>query len=303
MAVADDTAASRSSGRAVGADPQAGCASERAARRGSRSAASAAPRLRRARRLPPLLRRPARHRRDAAQGRPRRRPDGGAVGRRQPALRPGLRPLDPVQHHHRCRRRLPRLLRRRGQRPVPEPVRRAGAVRRSGRVRRRHRLADATVRHQRPALGPDRRRRPRPRDVPARARRASSWPASRWRCSGSSASGSSRRTRSTSRRDPLIDWTKLWVCVGVGVALFGLIGLWRYGPARLPRCRSSPAPAWAGSSGAWGGGDVGGGNFLGVAYATVVPAAILGARFGLATEPDAQQATAHRTARPRRGSS
>ena len=41
--------------------------------------------------------------------------------------------------------------------------------------------------------------------------------------------------------------------------------------------------------GAWGGGDVGGGNFLGVVYATVVPAAIFGARFGLATEPDAQK--------------
>ncbi len=41
--------------------------------------------------------------------------------------------------------------------------------------------------------------------------------------------------------------------------------------------------------GAWGGGEVGNGNFLGVAYATVVPAAILGARFGLATEPDAQR--------------
>jgi ABC-type sugar transport system permease subunit len=41
--------------------------------------------------------------------------------------------------------------------------------------------------------------------------------------------------------------------------------------------------------GAWGGGEVGDGNFLGVAYATVVPAAILGARFGLATQPDAQK--------------
>jgi alpha-glucoside transport system permease protein len=38
--------------------------------------------------------------------------------------------------------------------------------------------------------------------------------------------------------------------------------------------------------GAWGGGDIGAGNFLGVAYATVVPAAILGARFGLTGEPD-----------------
>ena len=33
---------------------------------------------------------------------------------------------------------------------------------------------------------------------------------------------------------PLIDWTKLWVCVGVGAALFGLIGLWRYGAGAAP---------------------------------------------------------------------
>ena len=60
-----------------------------------------AARLRRPRRLPLHYVGPREHRRDDAQGRRRRRPDGGAVGRRQPALRPGLRPLDPVQHHRR----------------------------------------------------------------------------------------------------------------------------------------------------------------------------------------------------------
>jgi ABC-type sugar transport system permease subunit len=87
---------------------------------------------------------------------------------------------------------------------------------------------------------------------------------------------------------PLIDWTKLWVCVGAGAALFGLIGVWRYGTARAPLSVISGAGVgWL--VGAWGGGDVGRGNFLGVAYATVVPAAILGVRFGLAAEPDAQK--------------
>ena len=73
-----------------------------------------------------------------------------------------------------------------------------------------------------------------------------------------------------------------------GAALFGLIGLWRYGAARAPlSVLTGAVVGWL--VGAWGGGDVGGGNFLGVAYATVVPAAILGVRFGLAAEPDAQK--------------
>jgi ABC-type sugar transport system permease subunit len=87
---------------------------------------------------------------------------------------------------------------------------------------------------------------------------------------------------------PKIDWTKLWVCVGVGAAVFGLIGLWRYGAASAPLAVITGAGVgWF--VGAWGGGEVGGGNFLGVAYATVVPAAILGARFGLTTQPDARK--------------
>jgi ABC-type sugar transport system permease subunit len=87
---------------------------------------------------------------------------------------------------------------------------------------------------------------------------------------------------------PALDWTKLWVCVGAGAVLFGLIGVWRYGAARAPlSVLTGASVGWL--VGAWGGGDVGTGNFLGVAYATVVPAAILGVRFGLAPEPDAQK--------------
>jgi alpha-glucoside transport system permease protein len=87
---------------------------------------------------------------------------------------------------------------------------------------------------------------------------------------------------------PLIDWTKLWVCVGVGVALFGLIGLWRLGPAAAPLAAlTGAAVGWF--VGAWGGGDIGRGNFLGVAYATVVPAALFGVRFGFTSQPDAQR--------------
>jgi alpha-glucoside transport system permease protein len=85
---------------------------------------------------------------------------------------------------------------------------------------------------------------------------------------------------------PAIDWTKLWVCVGVGAVVFGLLGLWRYGAAIAPLSVITGAGVgWF--VGAWGGGEVGEGNFLGVAYATVVPAAILGARFGLASPPNA----------------
>jgi alpha-glucoside transport system permease protein len=87
---------------------------------------------------------------------------------------------------------------------------------------------------------------------------------------------------------PKLDWTKVWVCVGAGVVVFGLLGLVRRGRAAAPLSVITGAGVgWL--IGAWGGGDVGAGNFLGVAYATVVPAAILGARVGLATEPDAQK--------------
>ena len=105
------------------------------------------------------------------------------------------------------------------------------------------------------------------------------------RASGSSRFGFLTAYASTSRRGRSIDWTKLWVCVGVGASLFGLIGLWRYAP-RAPRCRRSRAPASAGSSAPGAAPTSAPGNLLGVVYASVVPAAIFGARFGLATEPD-----------------
>jgi alpha-glucoside transport system permease protein len=87
---------------------------------------------------------------------------------------------------------------------------------------------------------------------------------------------------------PALDWQKVWIGVAVGVAVFAVIGLVR-GGAKL-----APLSALTGAGvgwliGAWGGGDVGEGNFAGVAYATVVPAAILGARFGLVAEPGPQR--------------
>jgi alpha-glucoside transport system permease protein len=85
---------------------------------------------------------------------------------------------------------------------------------------------------------------------------------------------------------PAFDWAKLWISVAGGALVFGLIGLWRYGPAaaRLSVI-TGVAVGWA--VGAWGGGDIGAGNRTGILLATVVPAAIFGVRFGLTTEPDA----------------
>ena len=85
---------------------------------------------------------------------------------------------------------------------------------------------------------------------------------------------------------PLIDWTKLWVCVAIGAVAFGVVGLVRYG------VRMAPLSALTGAGlgwvvGAWGGADIGRGNVLGIVYATVVPAAIIGVRFGLMTALDA----------------
>jgi alpha-glucoside transport system permease protein len=85
-----------------------------------------------------------------------------------------------------------------------------------------------------------------------------------------------------------IDWGKLLICVAAGVVLFGLIGLWRHGTAAAPLAMITGAGVgWL--VGAWGGGEVGAGDRGDVLLATVVPAAILGARFGLTTEPDAQK--------------
>ena len=62
---------------------------------------------------------------------------------------------------------------------------------------------------------------------------------------------------------PALDWSTLSICVGVGVVVFGLIGLWRATAAARRRCRSSPARVgWL--VGAWGGADIGAGNFRGV---------------------------------------
>lgn len=85
---------------------------------------------------------------------------------------------------------------------------------------------------------------------------------------------------------PLIEWSKLWTCVAVGVVVFGLLGLWRHGRHVAPlSVLTGLGVGWL--VGAWGGGEVGRGNLLGAVYATVVPAAILGVRFGLARPPDA----------------
>jgi alpha-glucoside transport system permease protein len=87
---------------------------------------------------------------------------------------------------------------------------------------------------------------------------------------------------------PSIDWAQLWICVAVGAVVFGLIGLWRYGAATAPlSALSGVAVGWL--VGGWGTGENGSGNLLGVLYATAVPAALLGVRFGLTTPPDAQR--------------
>jgi ABC-type sugar transport system permease subunit len=84
---------------------------------------------------------------------------------------------------------------------------------------------------------------------------------------------------------PLINWSKVWVCTGVGAVVFGLLGLWRYG-RRVAALSVITGVGIGWLVGAWGGGDVGAGNFLGAVYALVVPAVILGVRFGLARPPD-----------------
>jgi len=83
---------------------------------------------------------------------------------------------------------------------------------------------------------------------------------------------------------PALDWTKLWLCVAIGVVVLGVIGLLRGGTKLAPlSALSGLGFGWL--IGAWGGGDIGRGNLTGVVLATVVPAAIFGIRFGLVTEP------------------
>jgi len=83
---------------------------------------------------------------------------------------------------------------------------------------------------------------------------------------------------------PSFDWGKLAICVVAGALLIGLIGLLRGGPTLAIRSALTGAGlGWL--VGAWGGGEIGRGNLTGVLLATVVPAALLGVRFGLTEEP------------------
>ncbi len=87
---------------------------------------------------------------------------------------------------------------------------------------------------------------------------------------------------------PALDWGKLLTCAAGGAVVFGLIGFWRYGRAAVPlSVITGIAVGWL--VGAWGGADIGAGNFGEAVVATVVPAAIFGVRFGLAAQPDAQK--------------
>jgi len=84
---------------------------------------------------------------------------------------------------------------------------------------------------------------------------------------------------------PALDWNKVWICAIVGAALFGAVTLIRKGPTAATRSALTGAGVgWL--VGAWGGGDIGRGNLTGVAIATIVPAVVLGVRFGLASEPN-----------------
>ena len=263
MAITEDTAAASAGRRRVAAHPE----------RGRRGAAGHAVHVGNVFRLLVLVALaafllyyvgPREHRRDAAQGRPRRRPVRGALDRRQPALRPGLRPLDPLQHDPRRRPRVRRLLRGRGQRLVPHAVRRAGPspVRA---VRQHHRLAD------------------RPLDINGLL----------WGLIGGAALGLVMFLLSAPRQQlarlplavvgftgfglltafaidesarPSIDWAQ-------AVDLrrrrrrrcSALIGLWRRGPSTAAAVGSSPAPASAGSSAPGAAATSARGNFLGVA--------------------------------------
>lgn len=84
---------------------------------------------------------------------------------------------------------------------------------------------------------------------------------------------------------PLVDWVTVWACTGIGAVLFGLVALWRRG-ARLAVLSVLTGAAIGWTIGVWGGADIGRGNFLGVLYATLVPAVVVGARIGLATNPE-----------------
>jgi alpha-glucoside transport system permease protein len=87
---------------------------------------------------------------------------------------------------------------------------------------------------------------------------------------------------------PALDWPTLWIWTVVVAVVFGILGLLRGGAKLAPLSLLTGAGVgWL--IGAWGGGDIGDGNFAGVAYATVIPAVMLGARFGLVAEPSPER--------------
>ncbi|MBA3400197.1 MAG: sugar ABC transporter permease [Acidimicrobiia bacterium] len=85
---------------------------------------------------------------------------------------------------------------------------------------------------------------------------------------------------------PALDWGKIVICAGAGAIIFGVLALLRGGTTLVVRSAlTGVGLGWA--IGAWGGGEVGRGNLSGVLLATVVPASVLGLRFGLTTQPAA----------------
>ena len=143
--------------------------------------------------------------------------------------------------------------------------------------------------------GAHRRRRARPRHVPAQRTAPATGPSAARR-------GGVRRVRiphGVRLRRLGLAADRLDEAVGLRGCRCGGVRVGRSRAIRAPRGRAVRRSPGAGAGwviGAWGGGDIGRGNFLGAVYATVVPAAILGVRFGLAALPTATEAPAHRTA-------
>lgn len=83
--------------------------------------------------------------------------------------------------------------------------------------------------------------------------------------------------------EPTINWGKLVVCTAVGAGLFGLYRLTRGGAELAPRTALTGAVIGF-AVGVWGGGDIGSGNNLELAIATIVPGLALGIRIGLGAD-------------------
>ena len=298
MAVAEDTASPR---RRRAAGSPIPTRRRRGAAPGALHARQRAPaaRLRRPGRLPAVLRRPAQHRRDGAQGRPRRRPDGGALGRRQPAVRPGVRPLDAVQHASSARRSgssassSPRPTACSGRCSTSRcgsPGRACSTTSPDGGRSRSTSTALLWGLIGGAALGLVMFLL----SAPAPAAR----PACRSRWSGSPASGCSPPSPSTNRRGRRSTGRSCGSASAVGAVRVRADRSLAPRAAAAAAVGASPAPASAGSSGPGAAATSARGNFGGVVLATVVPAAIFGVRFGLAAPPDAPEATAHRATLP-----